>query len=384
MEASMKIGWVSAVRQRLRPPSKTFPDDYVIVYRRSALADPPGRPEMLTMTVAPVADDATDEPGSNADDCDAAVLQALKFTCEVEPEGQADSEIARAGLPVIERLAEDLGDLAISIELTDSQANVIGRVVGRHVPESALDRVRSTAAAPITDPRRALPVGAVDVTCAIPGAGALLLPYAQLAARTITDRLVDRAAAAERVLLEQFLRLRRRARGAILAVNGNELLTNAAAARLVGPEDHARIWTWAKFAAESNELTTGDLRIGAETVTARCEPVRVGRDVVGALVHLGEVSPTSRTRGARRSVPSTGRPSLGWESMRSSELGIAELVAAGLTNREVAARLFVSPHTVDFHLRQIYRKLSITSRIELTRMVLEYATLSSGTALLVR
>jgi DNA-binding NarL/FixJ family response regulator len=380
MEASMKIGWASAVRRRLRHPSKTFPDDCVIVYRRSALADPPGRPEMPTMTVPAVAD----ETGADADDGDAGVLTAIKFTCEVEPENQPDHEIARAGLPVIERLAEDLGDLAISIELTDSHANVIGRVVGTHVPESALDRVGSTAAAPITDPRRHLPVGAVGVTCAIPGAGALLLPYAQLAARTITDRLVDTAAVAERVLLEQFLRVRRRARGPILAVNGSELLTNAAAARLVRPEDHARIWTWAMYAAEANELTTCDLRIGADTVAARCEPVRIGRDVVGALVHIGEVSPPSTTTVASRPVRSTGRPKLGWESLRSSELGIADLVAAGLTNREVAARLFVSPHTVDFHLRQIYRKLSITSRIELTRMVLGYATVSSGTALLVR
>jgi DNA-binding NarL/FixJ family response regulator len=378
----MKIGWASAVRQRLRHPSKTSPDDCVIVYTRSALADPPGRPEMPTMTVPAVADDT--DADADADDEGAGVLKRLSFVCEVEPENQPDHEIARAGLPVIERLAEDLGDLAISIELTDSRANVIGRVVGSHVPESALDPVGSTASAPIMDPRRHLPVGAVAVTCAIPGAGALLLPYAQLAARTISDRLVDTAAVAERVLLEQFLRVRRRARGPILAVNANELLTNAAAARLVRPEDHARIWAWALCAAETNELTTRDLRIVADTVSARCEPVRVGREVVGALVHLGEVPPASKPTAARRPIRSTGRPSLGWGSLRSSELGIADLVAAGLTNREVAARLFVSPHTVDFHLRQIYRKLSITSRIELTRMVLEYAPVSSGTALLVR
>ena len=64
----------------------------------------------------------------------------------------------------------------------------------------------------------------------------------------------------------------------------------------------------------------------------------------------------------------------GWESLRASELGIAKLVAEGLTNREVAARLFISPHTVDYHLRQVFRKLSIASRTELTRLVVQHAT----------
>ena len=44
---------------------------------------------------------------------------------------------------------------------------------------------------------------------------------------------------------------------------------------------------------------------------------------------------------------------------------VADLVAAGATNREVAAALFVSPRTVEHHLRQVYRKLGIRSRTEL-------------------
>jgi DNA-binding CsgD family transcriptional regulator len=298
-------------------------------------------------------------------------------------EGDLENQVARAGLPVIERLAEDLGDLAISIELTDARANVVGRVFGAHARASTLHQRGASVAAPITDPRRDVPIGAVGVTCSIPDAGALMLPYAQLAARTIAERIVSSAAVADRELLEQFLRARRRARGPILALNSNELLTNAAAARLVQPEDHARIWNWAVNAVESNELTTRELQVGATTVAARCEPVRLGGETVGALVHLEELTPTSTTGAARR-PRSTGRPKVGWESLRSSELGIAEMVAEGLTNREIAARIFVSPHTVDFHLRQIYRKLSITSRIELTRLVLEHATAPTRSAVLVQ
>jgi DNA-binding CsgD family transcriptional regulator len=69
-----------------------------------------------------------------------------------------------------------------------------------------------------------------------------------------------------------------------------------------------------------------------------------------------------------RSAPET-RPPYGWGSLTDTELATAELVAEGLTNREVGQQLFMSPHTVDAHLRHIFRKLHISSRIELTRIV---------------
>jgi DNA-binding CsgD family transcriptional regulator len=43
-------------------------------------------------------------------------------------------------------------------------------------------------------------------------------------------------------------------------------------------------------------------------------------------------------------------------------------VARGLTNREVAEHLYVSPHTVSSHLRRVFAKLDINSRVELTRL----------------
>jgi DNA-binding CsgD family transcriptional regulator len=59
----------------------------------------------------------------------------------------------------------------------------------------------------------------------------------------------------------------------------------------------------------------------------------------------------------------------GWSSLTEAERNIAQQVARGLTNRETAALLFLSPHTVDYHLRQIYRKLSVQSRVEMARAV---------------
>jgi DNA-binding NarL/FixJ family response regulator len=46
-------------------------------------------------------------------------------------------------------------------------------------------------------------------------------------------------------------------------------------------------------------------------------------------------------------------------------------VSNGSTNREAAAALFLSPKTIEFHLRNIYRKLEIRSRTELVRVMLK-------------
>jgi DNA-binding NarL/FixJ family response regulator len=57
------------------------------------------------------------------------------------------------------------------------------------------------------------------------------------------------------------------------------------------------------------------------------------------------------------------------EMLTAQQFQIARLVAAGATNREVAAQLFLSPRTVDHHMRNIFTRLGIRSRIELTRVV---------------
>lgn len=100
-------------------------------------------------------------------------------------------------------------------------------------------------------------------------------------------------------------------------------------------------------------------------VRAHCQAVSDGHAVVGCVLRLDPPGGEERS-GERRLCSRRERVRFGWASLTANERGVAEVVAQGMTNREVAARLFLSPHAVDYHLRQVFRKLGIRSRVELS------------------
>ena len=57
--------------------------------------------------------------------------------------------------------------------------------------------------------------------------------------------------------------------------------------------------------------------------------------------------------------------------LTAQEFQVARFVAKGLSNREVGAQLFLSPRTIDFHLRNVFAKLEIASRTELAILKLD-------------
>jgi DNA-binding CsgD family transcriptional regulator len=58
-----------------------------------------------------------------------------------------------------------------------------------------------------------------------------------------------------------------------------------------------------------------------------------------------------------------------WERLTEREKAVAWLAAEALTNQQIARRLGITTHTVNFHLRQIFTKLEIGSRVSLARLV---------------
>jgi len=150
-------------------------------------------------------------------------------------------------------------------------------------------------------------------------------------------------------------------------VSSHRLLVNTPAARLLRESDRAVLWDLvADDSRDETEITLADGR----TVMIRAEAVMDAGRRIGAVVRIGPRPYGEADAGSRS--PGDARPVHGWSSLSEGERSIAGLVAEGLTNREAAARPMLSPHTIDFHLRHMFGKLDVSSRVELTRVVMAH------------
>ena len=88
-----------------------------------------------------------------------------------------------------------------------------------------------------------------------------------------------------------------------------------------------------------------------------------------ALADARRVGRELRRLGVHRRIVMQPRPKTGWDSLTDSELTVVNLIAQGATNRSVAQRLHVTPHTVKAHLHNAFAKLGINSRAQLTQLM---------------
>ena len=91
---------------------------------------------------------------------------------------------------------------------------------------------------------------------------------------------------------------------------------------------------------------------------------------------MGATWDATRTRarlrrlGIRRNLQSAPCRDRSWAGLTDSELAVVRLVSAGHTNNEIAGRLYLSPYTVNAHLRHVFTKLGIRARTDLVRLYL--------------
>lgn len=339
--------------------------------------------------------------------CAVAGLRPDRFEVPYDSDVDDRGRLAWAAASVMDRVGADLDGTNLGLVLTDHRGLVVSRRAGQRSTVRLLDQIQlapgfmygeqgvgtnaigtaieslaptvvlaeehfasvltgmACAAMPVNDPATGRLLGVVDLSGAAVDANPLMLPLAKRAAWEIEQRLLDGSALGERQLQDSFLRAGRTTRAPLAALNDHTLLVNEAAAGLVDAGDRERLWDCALQALHRGQDSSECALSSGAKVTIRCRAVLDGSRVVGALVRLEATLPTGLTKVRGRAG------AYGWDSLTEAELAVAEQVSQGLTNREAAARLYVSPSTIDFHLRQLFRKLDVRSRVELTRAVLQ-------------
>lgn len=129
-----------------------------------------------------------------------------------------------------------------------------------------------------------------------------------------------------------------------------------------------------------------DLTISPRTVEHHLRDIygRLGINSRAQLVVAAAEGTVITDRSARLTrAPSVAGPEAGvdeprdepWSRLTERERIVAHHAGHALTNQQIAARLRISPHTVNFHLRQVFRKTGVNSRVELARLIQESSPL---------
>jgi DNA-binding CsgD family transcriptional regulator len=98
------------------------------------------------------------------------------------------------------------------------------------------------------------------------------------------------------------------------------------------------------------------------------------RDAIKLFEAVGAFSDAERAQrsllaaGVRTHKPHAPKAVEGWDSLTKTERKVARLIADGHTNRSAAKELALSPNTISTHLRSVFGKLAVSSRVQLARL----------------
>ncbi|WP_433287587.1 ATP-binding protein [Pseudonocardia sp. CA-142604] len=130
------------------------------------------------------------------------------------------------------------------------------------------------------------------------------------------------------------------------------------------------------LARSEEEVGRAALDRGDPSSAESLQRARDGFAACGATAAVLRVQRLLQPVGARRprgSAESRPRAATGWESLTTMERRVAGLIADGHTNRSAAAELHLSPSTINTHLRAVFTKLGVHSRVQLAKLVLSRA-----------
>jgi transcriptional regulator of acetoin/glycerol metabolism len=238
--------------------------------------------------------------------------------CGVRPDGDPtagsaeydpDAPLIRAAAPVLGRLADEMADADMTVILTDPHGLVLERRAGSSSLLRGLDRVLLTpghvyseegvgtngigtaaeerrpawvvgsehyvdwlrwlscAGVPIRNPITRRIEGILDLTCRLKDTNPLMVALVKEGVREIERRLYEASAESDRALLDRFIAVTRRSRRPVVALNERTVISNAAAARLLDPADHALLWRQVTEAPPARFGTARDLTLSTGSRT---------------------------------------------------------------------------------------------------------------------
>lgn len=150
------------------------------------------------------------------------------------------------------------------------------------------------------------------------------------------------------------------------SIHSTGLFQNDAAALDKASQSHIDPWARATAMEDIGVLLSGHK-------WDRTEAVNNLENAMHAYAEIGAQRDFSRIKNRLRQIKANtgpldhGRLPSGIPSLTDTEYATARLVAQGFTNSQVANQMFLSQHTVAFHLRKVFRKLGVSSRVQLAR-----------------
>lgn len=271
--------------------------------------------------------------------------------------GGAGERLREAAEPVLGRFAQQLGGTQVGIVLADRDARVVGRWAGdtaalrrlatASIEEgfvlaeeyagtnglgTALETLTPVAVhglehyaeplqrfvcvgVPIRHPLTRRVEGVLNLSCPVSDGNGLLLPTVLDLGIQIERELTSRSSLTDQAIFEEFLARSRLTSAALIALGGQFMLSNSAAASLLQPSDQALLWQQAAESfSEKTAVSRSFLLSNGDVTKARCTPLWIADRVVGALIEVtGDQSPERAP--ARLAGASSGFRSEAWREL---------------------------------------------------------------------